>query len=79
MAALAKKYSNAVCNSADSERSFSLYSLILSSRRRSLSEKSIKALCFLYYNLRVQCGAATTHDIPVPEIELEEESEIISV
>lgn len=70
MAALANKYVNAVCNSADSERSFSLYSLILSSRRRSLSENKIKALCFLYYNLRVQSGAATAHDIPVEEIEL---------
>jgi hypothetical protein len=46
----AKTDKDAVCNSADAERSNSLYNLILSERRRSLAEKSIKALLFLYYN-----------------------------
>jgi hAT family C-terminal dimerisation region len=53
MARLALTYINAVCNSADAERSNSLYNLILDNRRRSLSEESIKALLFLYYNNNV--------------------------
>ncbi|CAM5134733.1 unnamed protein product [Natator depressus] len=51
IAKLALNCINAVSNSAAAERSFSLYSLILSARRKSLSEKNLKALCFLDYNL----------------------------
>uniref|UniRef100_H3AKS8 DUF659 domain-containing protein n=1 Tax=Latimeria chalumnae TaxID=7897 RepID=H3AKS8_LATCH len=50
IAKLALNCVNAVSNSADAERSFSLYNLILSARRKSLNEKNLKALCFLYYN-----------------------------
>lgn len=53
---LAKRYKECVTNSADVERSNSIYKLVLSSRRRSLSEPNIKALVFLYFNLKVQCG-----------------------
>ena len=38
-------------NSADAERSFSLYNLLVDARRRQLTENNIKALMFLYYNL----------------------------
>ena len=51
LSSLALTYINAVCNSADVERSFSLYNLILTSRRHRLAEKTIKSLAFLYYNL----------------------------
>ena len=50
---IARTYINAVCNSADAERSNSLYNLILDNRRRSLTEDSIKSLLFLYYNNNV--------------------------
>jgi len=51
---IARIYINAVCNSADAECSNSLYyNLILDNRLRSLSEESIKALLFLYYNSNV--------------------------
>lgn len=53
MAPIALTYINAVCNSADAERSNSLYNLVLDSRRRSLSQESLKALVFLYYNNNV--------------------------
>ena len=53
---LAKRYKDCVTNSADVERSNSIYKLVLSSRRRSLSEPNIKALVFLYVNLKVQCA-----------------------
>ena len=50
---LACRYMNAVTNSADAERSFSLYNLILTPRRRSLSTTTLQQLAFLYYNLRL--------------------------
>jgi hypothetical protein len=50
MTCIARTYVNVVCNSADAERSNSLYNLIVDNRRRSLSEDSIKYLLFLYYN-----------------------------
>lgn len=50
-----------VTNSADVERSNSIYKLVLSSRRRSLSEPNIKALVFLYFNLKVQCALQSDH------------------
>ena len=53
MSKLAKRYVNAVVSSADAERSFSLYNIILDCRRRSLSEDSLKYICFLYNN---ECG-----------------------
>lgn len=53
---LAMTYKDAVTNSADAERSNSIYNLVLSHRRRALSEKSIKALVKLYFNQRVTCG-----------------------
>lgn len=49
MCSIAATYKDAVCNSADAERSNSLYN-ILTERRRSLKETSIQALLFLYYN-----------------------------
>jgi hypothetical protein len=56
LANIAKRYVNAVVSSADAERSFSLYNLILDCRRRSLCEASLKYMCFLYCNERVKCG-----------------------
>lgn len=50
LAVLALKYKDAICNSTDAERSNSLYNLVVSERRRSLNEKTIKSLLFLYYN-----------------------------
>ena len=50
LAQLALRYCNAVMNSADAERSFSLYNLVLSDRRKPLTEKTLKVLAFLYYN-----------------------------
>ena len=50
---IARTYINAVCNSADAERSNSLCNLILDNRRRSLTEDSIKSLLCLYYNNNV--------------------------
>ena len=47
---LAQKYIYALVNSADAERSFSLYNLVFSDRRRSLSEDNLKALVFMFYN-----------------------------
>ena len=57
LSTLARKYIYAVINSADVERSFSIYNFIVTSRRRSLSLASIRALTFLYYNLRLKSGA----------------------
>lgn len=56
LAALALIWKDAVTNSADAERSNSIYNLVLSNRRRSLSEESLKCLVRLYYNQRVTCG-----------------------
>lgn len=50
LAVLALKYKDAICNSADAERSNSLYNLVVSERRWSLNEKTIKSLLFLYHN-----------------------------
>ena len=44
-------------NSADAERSFSFYSLIVRERRRFLSESFIRHLVFLCYNTRIVSGA----------------------
>ena len=50
LAGCALKYIYACLNSADAERSFSLYNIVFSERRRSLSEENLKAFVFLYYN-----------------------------
>ena len=50
LTSLAKRYMYNCLNSADAERSFSIYSLVFSDRRRRCSEKKLKALVFLYYN-----------------------------
>lgn len=50
LAACAKRYIYATTSSADAERSFSIYNLILSDRRRRLSIDSLRALAFLCYN-----------------------------
>ena len=47
---VAFKYMYATVHSADVERSFSLYNMILSDRRRRLSESSLRKFAFLYYN-----------------------------
>lgn len=57
LARLSRYYMNAVTNSANAERSFSLYNLVFSERRRSLSASNLKALVMLYHNLGVDCGA----------------------
>ena len=48
LTSLAKRYMYNCLNSAD--RSFSIYNLVFSDRRRRCSEKKLKALVFLYYN-----------------------------
>ena len=50
MSRLALRYILGTVNSADAERSFSLYNLVHSDRRRSFGEKSLKQLLFLYFN-----------------------------
>ena len=47
---LALRHMYATTSSADAERSFSLYNLVHSERRRSLGEGTISKLLFLYYN-----------------------------
>ena len=50
LTSLAKRYMYNCLNSADAERSFSIYSLVFSDIRRRCSEKKLKALVFLYYS-----------------------------
>lgn len=57
LSSLAKRYKDAVSNSADAERSNSIYKLVLSNRRRSTTNQNLKALVFLYHNQRVRSGA----------------------
>lgn len=57
LSALAKRYKDVIVNSADAERSNSIYKLVLSSRRRSVTNKNLKALVFLYHNQRLTSGA----------------------
>ncbi|KAI4799929.1 hypothetical protein KUCAC02_016467 [Chaenocephalus aceratus] len=55
---LAHRYKDAtVSNSADAERSNSIYKLVLSSRRRSTTNQNLKALVFLCHNQRILSGA----------------------
>ena len=76
---LANTYMYAVTKSANAERSFSLYNLIVTPRRRYLSTQSIKYHAFLYYNLRIFCGAIDDENealqelaVLLPELELPE-------
>ena len=48
----------AVTNSADAERSNSIYNLILDSRRRKLLPESLRMMVFLYYNNLVTSGVS---------------------
>ena len=50
LSAVACAYKDVVTSSADVERSNSIYKIILGARRRSLSEKNLKALLFLHFN-----------------------------
>ena len=54
LTSLAKRYKDAVLNSADIERSNSIYKLVLSNRRKSTTNQNLKALVFLYHNQRVR-------------------------
>ncbi|XP_077065578.1 uncharacterized protein LOC143718361 [Siphateles boraxobius] len=58
LSVLAKRYKDVIVNSADAERSNSIYKLVLSSRRRSVSNNNLKALVFLYHNQRLTSGAS---------------------
>ncbi|KAL1277093.1 hypothetical protein QQF64_023766 [Cirrhinus molitorella] len=57
LSSLAKRYKDAVSNSADAECSNSIYKLVLSNRRRLTTNQNLKALVFLYHNQRVHSGA----------------------
>ncbi len=63
-------YKDVVTSTADAERSNSLYKLVLNARRRSLSEKSLRALLFLYYNQRLTSGSAGDDDDFEIDVEL---------
>ncbi|MGH0136888.1 UNVERIFIED_CONTAM: hypothetical protein FKN15_019565 [Acipenser sinensis] len=60
LAALALKYINSVTNSADAERSFSLYNLIVTDRRQGLSEESPE-LCVSFTSMGKQDFKHLTH------------------
>ena len=57
LSSLAKRYKDAVSNSAGAGRTNSIYKLVLSNRRRSTTNINLKALVFLYHNQRVRSGA----------------------
>lgn len=57
LSGLAKRYKDVIINSADAERSNSVYKLVLSSRRGSITNQNLKALVFLYHNQRLTTGA----------------------
>lgn len=57
LSVLAKRYKSFIVNSADAERSKSIYKLVLSSRRRSVTNDNLKVLVFLYDNQRLTSGA----------------------
>lgn len=54
---LDKRYKDVKIKSADAERSNSIYKLVLSSHRRSITNDNPKALVFLYQNQRLTSGA----------------------
>ncbi|CAL8383088.1 unnamed protein product [Arctogadus glacialis] len=70
LSSLAKRYKDAVSNSADAARSNSIYKLVLSNRR-STTNQNLKALVFLYHNQRVRSGAFEREEIVEGE-EMEE-------
>lgn len=57
LSGLAIRYKCVIVNSADAERSNSIYKLVLSNRRRSVANNNLKALVFLYHNQRVASRA----------------------
>ena len=50
LAKCAKRYIYSCLNSADAERSFSIYNLVFSERLRRLNDENLTALVFMYYN-----------------------------
>ncbi|XP_067245545.1 uncharacterized protein [Chanodichthys erythropterus] len=62
LSGLAIRYKSVIVNSADAERSNSIYKLVLSSRRRSVTNDNLKALVFLYHNQRLASGAFEDKD-----------------
>lgn len=62
LSGLAMRYKSVIVNSADAERSNSIYKLVLSSRRRSVTNDNLKALVFLYHYQRLASGAFEDKD-----------------
>ena len=50
LAKCVKRYIYSCLNSADAERSFSIYNFVFSERRRHLNDEKLTALVFMYYN-----------------------------
>lgn len=57
LSCLAKRYVDAVSNSAGAECSNSIYKLVLSKRRSSTTNQNLKASVFLHHNQQLQSGA----------------------
>lgn len=57
LSVLARCYKLVIVNSADAERNNNIYKLVLSSRRRSVTDDNLKALVFLCHNQRLTSGA----------------------
>lgn len=62
LSGLATRYKSVIVSSADAERSNSIYKLVLSNRRRSVTNDNLKALVFLYHNQRLTSGAFEDED-----------------
>lgn len=62
LSVLAIRYKSVIVNSADAERRNRIYKLVLSSRRRSVTNDNLKALVFLYHNQRLTSGAFEDED-----------------
>lgn len=73
---LAKRYKDVIISSADAERSNSIYKLVLTSRRRSITNNNLKALVFLYHNQRLTSGAFEKDEV---EEDFEEDMEDFEV
>lgn len=54
---LQERYKDIIVNSADAERSNSIYKLVFSKRKRSITNNNLKALVFLYHNQQLTSGA----------------------
>ncbi|RXN03368.1 CGG triplet repeat-binding 1 [Labeo rohita] len=65
LSALAKRYKDVIVNSAYAERSNSLYKLVLSSRRRSITNSNLKVLVFLYHNQRLTSGVFERDELKI--------------